>query len=314
MKNQTVKNLLSVNKKALQFLHHANGFDFEKEFTIIEKNGKFAENAIKKEVDFASCEVAVLIVPNLKACFKDLHYAFFEGSTLRGTCKDGVKYWRYGIDYCFGVGDFNEFRKEKTDRIFIVAQKKEYLTPKKEAKKIDFLNRYHVFDFSFCGDGRGNRWVNKINLSNINGSGEKIEYSPFSSGYYPPETKSDILTDYVDKSGYLVRQKRHELKRRAIALKAKIARSEVVSHDFSKDINIIDTIIKQAKEEINKALLLVNDSKSAKALEKKTVAFSRGYYYYSLFLERLSNKDFLDMEQANNYLNTAKEYFQKIIG
>lgn len=48
MNNAYIKNLLSINKKAFQFLHDVEGFDFESPYFITQQPGKFTANTVKK--------------------------------------------------------------------------------------------------------------------------------------------------------------------------------------------------------------------------------------------------------------------------
>lgn len=50
MNKTYIKNLLSINKKAFQFLHDVEGFDFEKPYFITKQAGKFTTNTVKKAV------------------------------------------------------------------------------------------------------------------------------------------------------------------------------------------------------------------------------------------------------------------------
>lgn len=67
MNNAYIKNLLSINKKAFQFLHDVEGFDFEKPYFITQQPGKFTANTVKKAVaetmNPAACKISVFIVP-----------------------------------------------------------------------------------------------------------------------------------------------------------------------------------------------------------------------------------------------------------
>ena len=48
--NESIKNLLSLNNKALQFAHDVDGFDFEKPYFIAESADRFTVNTVKKAV------------------------------------------------------------------------------------------------------------------------------------------------------------------------------------------------------------------------------------------------------------------------
>lgn len=62
MNNTYIKNLLSINKKAFQFLHDVEGFDFEKPYFITQQPGKFTANTVKKAVAEAMNHIKSLVL------------------------------------------------------------------------------------------------------------------------------------------------------------------------------------------------------------------------------------------------------------
>ena len=152
MRKTYIKNLLSINKKAFQFLHDVEGFDFEKPYFITEQPGKFTANTVKKaiaeQLNPAACKISVFVVPTASRCLRDLYFSTLRLDKFSASRRDDVSYWNYraaapglNIDYCFSVGDFEKLRKSETEKIYIIAQKKEYTTiPPK--KNIDFSARY----------------------------------------------------------------------------------------------------------------------------------------------------------------------------
>lgn len=126
MNNAYIKNLLSINKKAFQFLHDVEGFDFEKPYFITQQPGKFTANTVKKAVaeamNPAACKISVFIVPTASRCLQDLYFAVLKLNNFSACRRDGVSYWNYrvaapglDIDYCFNIRDFEELQQE-TDR------------------------------------------------------------------------------------------------------------------------------------------------------------------------------------------------------
>ena len=135
MNNAYIKNLLSINKKAFQFLHDVEGFDFEKPYFITQQPGKFTANTVKKAVaeamNPAACKISVFIVPTASRCLQNLYFAVLKLNKFSACRRDGVSYWNYraaapglDIEYCFNIGDFEELRKKQTESIFIIAQDK----------------------------------------------------------------------------------------------------------------------------------------------------------------------------------------------
>lgn len=133
MRKTYIKNLLSINKKAFQFLHDVEGFDFEKPYFITEQPGKFTAYTVKKAIaehlNPAACKISVFVVPTASRCLRDLYFATLRLDKFSACRRDGVSYWNYrtaapglNIDYCFGVGDFEKLRKSETEKIYIIAQ------------------------------------------------------------------------------------------------------------------------------------------------------------------------------------------------
>jgi hypothetical protein len=115
MRKTYIKNLLSINKKAFQFLHDVEGFDFEKPYFITEQPGKFTANTVKKAIaehlNPAACKISVFVVPTASRCLRDLYFATLRLDKFSACRRDGVSYWNYrtaapglNIDYCFAVG------------------------------------------------------------------------------------------------------------------------------------------------------------------------------------------------------------------
>ena len=136
--NESIKNLLSLNNKALQFAHDIDGFDFEKPYFITESADRFTVNTVKKAVaeamNPAKCKIVLFVVPGVHCYKSGLYYAILSRGKFDGTRREGAKYWNYrtttgefNIDHCYGVGDFEELRKKQTESIFIIAQDKCYI-------------------------------------------------------------------------------------------------------------------------------------------------------------------------------------------
>lgn len=49
MNNAYIKNLLSINKKAFQFLHDVEGFDFENPYFITQQPGNLPQTQLKRQ-------------------------------------------------------------------------------------------------------------------------------------------------------------------------------------------------------------------------------------------------------------------------
>ena len=135
MRKTYIKNLLSINKKAFQFLHDVEGFDFEKPYFITEQPGKFTANTVKKaiaeQLNPAACKISVFVVPTASRCLRDLYFSTLRLDKFSASRRDDVSYWNYraaapglNIDYCFSVGDFEKLRKSKPKKFILSLRKK----------------------------------------------------------------------------------------------------------------------------------------------------------------------------------------------
>lgn len=313
---ECIKNLLSINRNAFLFLHDAEGFDFEKPYFITEQAGKFTVNtvtkAVQKELNPAKCKIVVFVVPIKESCKNGLYYATLSGGRFDGTRRDGADYWKYrtessagDIEYCWGVGDFENLRKNDTKKVFIIAQDKtNTAAPKK--KSIDFSARYNLIDARKHGDGRGNTYIGTMNLKATDGSGAEFEYKPYNT-FYGYEVKSSNIADFIDNSGYLLRPLRLELMRRAEQLRKERKQAEADGADFTKETAELLTMIDKARRVLSGSVMACNDSGAARDLSDKMNSFSRALSYFADYEKKLSQKQYSSIDRIKSDIETIKE-------
>lgn len=243
--------LLTENRKALQAMHQAKGFDFEKDFILWTFPGKFTFNQIKKglESQLAGKYTAVILVkPNKKHTFNKLYYAELGATRFLLSDHRTSSLYKYGIDHPWGVGYFEEIRKEKTERVFVIAQKTEYLTTPAEKEHLLGETRYKIAKNGIhkSGDGRGNSWINRVELLSPTGRKDCITHE-IPRYPYSITPKTDNILEYFDKSGYYVPYYREELSWRLGILKAERAAAELAAYDFTKEENNLKEQLNQAK-------------------------------------------------------------------
>lgn len=209
MNKTYIKNLLSINKKAFQFLHDVEGFDFEKPYFITKQAGKFTANTVKNAVaeamNPAACKISVFIVPTASRCLQDLYFATLKLNKFSACRRDGVSYWNYrvaapglNIDYCFNIRDFEELRKKQTESVFIIAQDKGYIK-ESEAKIFDVSRRYALNDARKSTDGHGNDYIKSLVLTATDGSGARFTYEPYNTFYGNEKTIRGYCGPYRQK-------------------------------------------------------------------------------------------------------------------
>lgn len=315
MQNTIKNDLLKKNPKALQFLHHAQGFDFTKPHTLRRVVGRFTFNMVSKAIqeETTGDYVASLLVEHTEAYgAQELRYAVVGKSKFDGVRVDGLEYWRYNIGYSWGVGDFEEMRKNKTKRVYIIAQKAEYLTSTAK-KPVDLSQRFKLDPKAWRavehrGDGKGNNYIGKLNLIRCDGSNAKIEYKPYNS-FYPNEEKSDELGDFLDKSGYLLRPGRLELKRKAIARKAEKDKKAVETYDFSEENEKIVDLFATARKHLVSLAEKASTYAEGDAVNDASFDFKQMLYHY----EKWSKYDFSCIASKMSQYEAIKKYANRVL-
>lgn len=237
------KMLLQENPKALQYLHHAHGFDFEKPFFLGSFPGRFTYKMVSDMITAnigPEYTAALLVKPDKTKCFTELHHVTMNHGKFNIDSKPGFSGWtRFHISHFFSVGDFEETRKHKTVRVYIIAQKPEYIVTPKNTIPITSGIRYRIDEGAWrggitrAGDGRGNSWISEIVLKTTDGKRGNVTFKPFDR-FYPAERRSDDISDYIDKSGYITRYRRMELHARAVDLKRQHNAERLEKTDFSE--------------------------------------------------------------------------------
>ena len=314
------KELFTENKKAFQFLHNANGFDFEKEYFIAKLEGRFTYNMVKKalaENMTGDYTAAVMLKPDKKHYSNDrLYYIGLDQAAGKfEPLRNAFPYWEYQIDYFFSKGDFEETRKNKTDHIYIIAQKNEYLRTEKKSNSFDPNQRFRYIPSEYgekCGDGHGNTWINKITLMLLDGSAKRVEYSTYSK--YSKDPRPASVSEVIDKSGYLIAHRRRELKNAAAALRAEREKAAALAADFSEKEKEIKTGIDNAKLHLAEMALAIENDDDAKALDKAADSFRWLMFYYNRHNEKAANKQFSSIAAIESSLNDLQERINKVMG
>jgi hypothetical protein len=314
------KELLSENNKAFQFLHEAQGFDFEKEYFIAKHEGRFTYNQIKKAIGenmAGDYTAALILVPTKKRYsyeklfFIDMNQQAGKFEPLR---KDNVTYWGFDIDYFYIKADFEEIRKTQTSHVYIIAQNNEYLKTEKKPNTFDYSQRFRYIPSEWgetCRDGHGNTYINKLTLMLLDGSANTVEYN---TGAYYRKVKPATVADVIDKSGYLLLERRREWEHRAAALRAERDKAAAVAADFSEKEQAIIKGIDNVKLHIAEMALNVETEADARVLDSAADNFRRLMYHYSNYTEKAKNKTFPSVGAIENYLNDLQVKINEIMG
>lgn len=310
-----IKSLLAENRKALQFLHMAKGFDFEKPFVIIKGEGRFTYNQVKKEIEKridGEFSAGLLIKANEnKCCNRELYYAVFGNTRFDGQRQGrDLAYWNYNVGYNWGVGDFEEMRKKATDHYYVVAQSVEYIREPKREKAVDWSGRFRLnteksWNPAFTGDGKGKRYISSVDLVAIGGKGEKATYKVDRN-----MTETERLEDVMDKSGYIVAIRRAELKRAALQLRIKRAKEEAERADFSELEKEVVALLENQKSKLSRAVIKIGSEEEAHQIEKMASVIRWAFWDLEYYRERKNAGRFGNVSEKRKALEKIRERFE----
>ena len=311
------KFLLNENRGALQYLHRAQGFDFEKPHYIGIVSGRFTYKTVTDLIranigdDFTA---ALLIKPSRVYCLNRLHHVTLHGGKFNIECRRDLSLYRFDMDYFHGVGDFENVRKNRTDVAYIIAQKPEYLRTPKNTIPLDGDTRYKIAadewqgGITRTGDGRGNHWISGISLRPATGSREKVTFQPWAR-FDPQEKRSNDIGDYIDKSGYVVRFRREDLRRRAKVLRAQKNVERLKLADFSAREEKARADVAAVKRHLIRLIEAAETREDASEIREKVY----GFYNLLWDMDGLKSRTFGSPEGKNGYFDGMAERAAKIL-
>lgn len=311
-----LKNLLSINRNALRFLHDVDGFDFEKPYFITEQPGKFTVNtvikAVQTELNPDKCKIALFVVPTASRGNDYLYFATLQHGKFDGRKKEGVSYFDYcvkerigDLDYCWSVKDFEQLRKNYTEKVFVIAQDNTYIAAITK-KNIDVSSRFTLVNARKHGDGRGNTYIGKMDLETTDGSHTRYEYEPYNT-FYGYEVKSGNIEDFIDKSGYLLRPHRFELMQKAEHLRKERKQAEANNADFTSATAELQMLIDKARGILSDSVMACNDADTANALSGKMRTFASVLSYFADYTDRLTTKKYASIDRIKADIDRMKE-------
>lgn len=299
--NEAKKALLRENKYALRGLHDVFGFDFEKPHDIIFLRGTFTVGKVKKiaaSAGYADKSEIVLLLKAEKGYWTDeLHVAKLIGDSV----KIGFNApWYHGkslktsdraFDTFYAKKSFEELRKNENVVVYIVCQKRDFLRLK-EKEYIDREDRY-TFD---C------RWTGHYNITSC--TTNKV-YELSLDSY-----RKERIEDVFDRSGYFVKYKRDDLKRRAAKLRAEREKAAYAETDNSEKISTLLALIGKRQAELVNRLSAATTSEALRAVEKSISYFS-GFAGivadFETFQRKTINKEYPSITASENAYNRLLE-------
>ena len=309
-----IQKLTAGNKYTPRALHDCFGIDYNKPFFAACISGPATVNKIEKIITAAgmaprNAENIVLIQDHTNRARRNDWYCVTLDGRGGFDIEHRDNYWRNGstrrgagFDWYYRKSDFNEDRKRNTAEIIIISQAAEHLHKPAE-KTLAPGERYKVDNIINGYNPTGNKhYVSRVTLKRTNDHGTRAEIGNTGRIIYRGQWEPETIGDVIDKSGYLVYDRRREWKRRARALRAEREKAAANAADYSKELAELDRLFRARRDSISAALAAATDSTDIKriitALDDYKTGLKWAAYDLEMFQNAAENKKFTSPDRA----------------
>jgi hypothetical protein len=300
MKNITVtavqekakRNMMNTTKykDVMQCLHVVCGYDFMKEYTILEVSGHMTYNSIMSVVPKMErpSKIVVLFVNEdyYGEGTENLYYAELHEDDKKFHRCEGTTINHYrGIDNPYSVGGMEKIRKEAY-RAYVIIQDDKYLCERKR-QSLDCMERL------------------KYNIANNRNRNKAYVYL-------------DMRGSEYDKSGYDIAIVREEYRRRTRNLKAERAKADADKYDTSAATEDIAAKIKQITDKCTEIFKNPTYEKII-AIDNISYHLRILFSYYKNHCERIKDRTYSSVgaiktriDLMNNEITSMNEILDRI--
>lgn len=284
-----LKNLLTENRKALQFAHDFAGFDLCAPFTLKETPDAPTINRIKNLLNLETVDdmnILIFIKPSSDFYFQSLHVATVEDDKINPITMNNTKtnnFYNYDIDDFCRLSDYAKMKKT-AQKFYILAQdEKHQTTPTTTTEQLTTYTRYKIIS----------NYYKKVYISPI----DKNKIKPHCFCY----TLNAV--EIIDKSGYYTNLAKEKREQRARQLRQEKKQNEYKTLNKTEHINTIKGIINNINAMTFKAtwrdLTLIDE---ALTTLKKARAF----------LENIKNNKYTNITRFQEDYNKIIQAFEDI--
>lgn len=336
MKNMLVNEIITATAPhVLRSINAETGINWMKPFTIEKLTGNYTTRKIENMAAAAGYnnndDLIILLTRDTANKWRtELNIVTIEAGKVNidhDHCGSGSIYTNAGIyksspySAFYRKADFEETRKKTTAETYIIMQKAAD-TSIKGGKHRDIIaanGRYKLIEEKKHGDGHGNTYTGAITLQRTYDHGSRIEYKANPGRYINVSTmwKPASAAEMIDKSGYLLRARREDLKRRAAKLKAEKAAKAYRATDDREKVEEIRGMIANMKKAIIKKLEAANSYDEVSAVHTMIDRYPDGLKWivnsFETYEEKTTNKAYTSIEAANatyTKLKAALEQWQ----
>lgn len=321
--NEAKKELLSINPHVLQGLHNMIGYDFQQPHTIAHIKGRFTVNSALKAIGGANREkvVALLAKDHGTSYLNRLNLTTVDSAGRIDIDHKGG--YKFGLDNVCTKGMFEDIRKSDRAECFIICQRSEYVKRPQE-KPFNTSARYEYMPGkdSKCGDGHGTSWIDRITVRALDGSNAAHEITKnghkyhFSTVVYrlPNESRPQSHLEIIDKSGYLLPERRADLLRRADQLRKEREKAAYQATDNTEKVKELRAMVEQKKREFSEAIMNATNSEELRnTAHELYFKFMWTMSEYERFADKTARHDYVSIHAAESAYNHIKEELGKVV-
>lgn len=288
--------LAEVGRTIPKQLHGCTGADFNKPHVLLEVNGRFTVNQIKKAVeaegfDFnRGIDLQIMQRNNwsrqrYNLATVNLNYVNIDYRPAWTPHDNGEAY----LDNYWRKSDFDEQRKNENGHALIFAQYIADLTPEKP--KTGYYNkpengtRYKVkkVNYKRCN---GREYITEIEAQAMAGTGKNYRFNvPFTPAADPVGVEA-----YFDKNGYYIYNKRDELQTAAQKLRAERQKAAYKQTNNAAQLQALAAKIDNLKQSLAAAVLQIKTAADAAAVAD-CMKYYNGFEGVVKDFEELQKKD-----------------------
>lgn len=282
-------------KNALRVLRAAYGFDFEKPFSVEYIAGRYTVPAVEKRAAAAGLGADVFAVLLTRDGDKAARGYYCEKYNIVKLCGYGridIDMPRRGLSLCdnglndfYRKADFEEIRKSFSAQTFMIVQARADMHAQ-EQKPIDRAGR-----FFWTADN----WYTRI-----------FEYDTRRKAQEVRRGAADVSA-LIDASGYLLQDRRNDLRCRAAALRAERAKNAFLAVDYSGHVSRLRSMLDARRAACVAALAACNTSEEYEKAGKMIDSYSSGLrwiaYSVEQFAARVHDHKYNSPEEADSAYN-----------
>ena len=265
-----------LNKQApmlMRALHNTFHYDFNQPYGFYHIDGRFTIKQLEPYMlDKAETVILIRVKPNKHI------YDIWQSDRLNlvrynphenggyqiECCRARGAGWSESFDYFVRKGDFDTMRKSDLTDAWLLTQECANMHYSKNCCEIEFdpADRFKVTTSR-----------NKVKLT----EDAFVRYCVFIPYGYNGKCSDPLdydyydttISEYIDKSGYIIRNKRAELMRKVRALKAQKAKEEYLKTDNSDKITTLERLIDRYKAKLSEQLLAITDHDECYNIERQ---------------------------------------------